>query len=52
MIRYEESREKPRRYEAIRCLDCRVFLTSKNEAARKHKGHAVHYTDKEGNIDE
>ena len=49
---YEQSQEKPRKFEAIRCLDCKSFVSSKSEAMKKHRGHSVHYTTKDGQIDE
>ena len=46
---YEQSQEKPQRYDAIRCQDCKCFVSSRREAVKKHRGHALNYTDKQGN---
>jgi hypothetical protein len=51
-IRYEQSTEKPRPFHAIRCEDCRVILFNKTEAVRRHRGHELHYIDKDGNQDD
>jgi len=49
---YEQASEKPRRWEAIRCLDCKTFLGSKSEIRPKHIGHEVIYAHKDGTPDE
>ena len=47
-IVYEESKPKLEKYEAIRCADCKTFLSGKRDCL-KHLGHDVFYSDKEGN---
>lgn len=51
-VHYEEIKDKPKRYHAIKCLDCRRILGSKQEAVKSHKGHAVHYVNEAGEVDE
>ena len=47
---YQEVKPSLDKWEAIKCIDCRVFLFSKKEASKHHKGHDVRYCDKAGNI--
>lgn len=42
---------KPRVYYAIKCFDCNKNVLKSN-LEKHHKGHDVHYVDKNGEIDE
>lgn len=48
---YEQSKGEFKRYQAIKCFTCKTFLGSKSEL-KKHKGCDVHYTNRDGEIDE
>lgn len=47
----EMVRESPRRYHAIRCFTCQKDVPGKS-ALRLHRGHEVHYVDRDGRIDD
>ena len=43
---------KPEKYEAIRCADHQVFIWSKSDIVKSHKGCDVFYAKKDGTRDE
>lgn len=51
MIHIQESVQKFKRYFAIHCFTHNRDLASKSELGN-HKGCEVHYTDKNGSVDE
>jgi len=49
MIKISWVQPKLERYDKIKCFTCDQFLPGK-AALKRHMGHSVHYTDKDGRI--
>lgn len=41
----------PRKFHAIKCFSCNKLLPGKSHT-QSHKGHDVHYVNKDGSLDE
>ena len=51
-IIYGQTQPEPEKYEAIKCMDHQVFIWSKSEIKKTHKGCDVRYCKKDGTPDD